>query len=62
MERGNLEVASVRADLQDKTALARIGAAEDIAGPVVFLVGWQPLRHWAVVERGRWDHLQLIRG
>ena len=36
MERGNLEVASVRADLQDKTALARIGAAEDNAGQVAF--------------------------
>lgn len=62
MGRVNLEVASVRAALQDKTALARIGAAEDIAGPVAILVGLQPLRHWTVVERGRWDHLQLIRG
>ena len=35
--RVNLEVASVRAALQDKTALARIGAPEDIAGPVAFL-------------------------
>ena len=36
MGRVNLEVASVRAALQDKTALARIGAPEDIAGPVAF--------------------------
>ena len=36
MGRVNLEVASIRAAWQDKTALARIGAPEDVAGPVAF--------------------------